>query len=648
MALKIDTFDNRTGGNGYYKAVSHPLAAEAAPALLAKLRAANGVALYDPLGYAEGFAAFYPLDGIDLRGLFVQDIEKIGRTVLGMRTQPITDLPGAAIGATVEILFVTAFDAEKTVDHIRHLLPNGCEVVSLDALRLPAEMLTNSKNYLDPMNFATNFAFFRDDAESHTRLVTANYWGRYGATDIRLWLRLFDDSGSVLAEWTEAIPGDAQTIVLDSADIRARFDLGDFTGQLFIHAIGATGHDVVKYALDTYGASSDALSCTHDANAWPADFYAGLPAPHDGEDIVLWVQNSHPCTIPAGEVGLNVMGNSHAGQIDDAVGPYATIAVRVADVLPNTAWPQQIEISAGKHFVRPRYEITTGAGDRRIAHANVERVDLKPDPGIPDLRNLMGKGFILPAPILPTDTWDSVALPTPMSTCQNELPVALLTIDSEGRETGRLPLGRLRRNHARQVDLTAEMADALPAPGGFGHMELVYDFPDGGEADGWLHALFRYRNRTTGHAAETSFGAHIFNTVLTYKNEPQSYNGPPPGLSTRLFLRLAGDLGANMGDASLESMCHLIYPASTPWNATSETDITLHDGNGDAVATTRLEIPCGGSRFWRYSDMFDDAARTQAGPRAYVIIRDVTCRLFGYHGLAHEDGGFSLDHMFGF
>jgi len=316
----------------------------------------------------------------------------------------------------------------------------------------------------------------------------------------------------------------------------------------------------------------------------------------------------------------------------------------VADVLPDSVWPQQIEISAGKHFVRPRYEITTSAGDRRIAHANVERVDLKPDPGILDLRNLMGKGYILPAPILPTDTWNSVALPTPMSTCQSELPVALLTIDSEGRETGRLPLGRLRRDHARQIDLAAEMADALPAEGGFGHMELVYDFPDGGEADGWLHALFRYQNQATGHAAETSFGAHIFNTVLTYKNEPQSYNGRPPGLSTRLFLRLAGDLG----DASLDSMCHLVYPASTPWHGTSETDITLHDGNGAEVATTRLEIPCGGSRFWRYSDMFDGAARTQAGPRAYVIIRDTTCRLFGYHGLAHEDGGFSLDHMFGF
>ena len=46
------------------------------------------------------------------------------------------------------------------------------------------------------------------------------------------------------------------------------------------------------------------LSCTHDANAWPADYYAGLPAPDGGETVLLWVQNSHPCPIPAGGIGL--------------------------------------------------------------------------------------------------------------------------------------------------------------------------------------------------------------------------------------------------------------------------------------------------------------------------------------------------------
>jgi hypothetical protein len=37
-----------------------------------------------------------------------------------------------------------------------------------------------------------------------------------------------------------------------------------------------------------------------------------------------------------------------------------------------------------------------------------------------------------------------------------------------------------------------------------------------------------------------------------------------------------------------------------------------------------------------------------AADGGYVLIRDTTCRLFGYHGLADAAGRFSLDHMFGF
>jgi hypothetical protein len=177
-------------------------------------------------------------------------------------------------------------------------------------------------------------------------------------------------------------------------------------------------------------------------------------------------------------------------------------------------------------------------------------------------------------------------------------------------------------------------------PSGFGHLELVYDFSDGGSADGWLHGLFRYHDRASGHAADTSFGAHIFNTVLTYKNEPQSYIARPPGLSTRLFLRL--------GPAPLDTLCHLIYPASTPWRETSATDLILHDGRGVEIARETVAIPCRGSLFWTYGEMFDAATRARAGDGAYVVIRDTTCRLFGYHGLLGENGTFCLDHMFGF
>ena len=47
-------------------------------------------------------------------------------------------------------------------------------------------------------------------------------------------------------------------------------------------------------------------------------------------------------------------------------------------------------------------------------------------------------------------------------------------------------------------------------------------------------------------------------------------------------------------------------------------------------------------------EVFGDAALRQAGPDGYVLVRDTTCRLFGYHGLMDDAGGFSLDHMFGF
>jgi hypothetical protein len=46
--------------------------------------------------------------------------------------------------------------------------------------------------------------------------------------------------------------------------------------------------------------------------------------------------------------------------------------------------------------------------------------------------------------------------------------------------------------------------------------------------------------------------------------------------------------------------------------------------------------------------LFDEATRARAGTGAYVIVRDTTCRLFGYHGLLGGNGSFSLDHMFGF
>lgn len=635
MKLNIETFSNVNGGNSFYKAVTHPLAARAVPGLLARL-AGRRVALYDPWGVADGFAEFHDLSGLRIAGAYVQDVSTIGRPVLGRPAQPVTELQDSG----AEVVLVAAFDAARLLAHIQHLLASGAETASLDAIRLPEELLTNRRHYLDPLNFATNFVFFRDADGHHTRVVTANYWSGYGADAVTLWLLLFDEDGRVLAEWRAPVPPSGGAIVIDSREVRARFGLGGFTGQLFVHAVGVAGHDVVKYALDTFGddAKDARLSCTHDANSWPADLYAGLPAPRAGERVLLWVQNSHPRTIPPGSIGLNLMGRDDIRTLDGPIAPFATVALDVAALLPEARWPSQMEVQAGKHMVRPRYEVLRN-GQRRIAHVNVERTDLKPDPRIAELGNLIGKGFLLPAPVLPLNRWRSVALPTPMATCQKELPVSAILYDRSGQEVTRHRFGRLARQDSVALDVD-QWLDGRALASDYGHIELVYDLATGGLADGWLHGLFRYEDRGSGHAAETSFGAHVFNTVLTYRSEPQSYVGRPPGLSTRLFLRL--------GEAPYDTFCHLIYPASTPWHAQSATDILLHDSAGTEVARARVAIACSGSLFWRYGETFDAATRARAGTGAYIVIRDATCRLFGYHGLIGRDGAFSLDHMFGF
>ena len=634
MALEIDTFSNMSGGFSFFKAIGHPLVAPKIRELLDGLAAP--VAVYDPAGHATAFAALHDMSALDLAGLFVQDLDAVGGTALGKTTQPVTAL------ADIEArsVLVLAFDAERLTDQIRHLMPDGAALASLDDARLDDSMLTNPRRYLDPINFATNFAFFRDTDTDHTRLVTANYWAGYGAEDTRIWFCLFDAAGQAIAEWTQELPRTASAVTVDSRAVRARFNLPAFTGQLFLHVVNGAGHDVVKYALDTYGDSDAVLSCTHDANAWPADLYAGLPAPEPGGEVVLWVQNSHPCPIPAGAVALNRMGQDGAVGLDREIPPFGSFALNVATLLPDLHWPAQIEIRAGKHFVRPRYEVRSKSGRRRISHPNVQRTDLRPDPGIADMANLMGKGYLLPAPVLPLDRFRTEMLPTPMSTAQTNLPVAAILYDGSGRTVARHRFGDLPRDHAEALDVDGMLNGTATLEDGYGHVELVYDFADGGGADGWLHGLFRYEDRHNGHAADTSFGAHIFNTVLTYRNEPQSYSGPAPGLSTRLFLRL--------GPAPLETMCHLIYPASTPWHGRSDTHLLLHDGAGTLVADRKVEIPCGGSKYWCYGDVFAASDRAAAGDEGYMIIRDRTCRLFGYHGLQNGTESFSLDHMFGF
>jgi hypothetical protein len=626
--LNIQTFDARSGGNVLYKALAHPVAAELAAGLFAQLRTLEPVALFDPDNVAAALFAMHP-DAPKIDAVFVQNVDEIGQIRAGLPARPLTELAHESHQA----ILICCFDGARIKSRLAHLVPETTQLFDLDYLRLPPAMLAVPGRYLDRLNFATNYALFREQDGLSTRLVTANYWAGYGARALRLWLRLFDQGGAVIAQWEHELPAGAGGVVIDSAEVRRRFDLPEFTGQLFIHAIGAAGHDVVKYALDTYANGNGAsLSCTHDANAWPSERYAGMPAPAAGEKVILWVQNSHAAPIPAGDIALDLMGAEQPVGLAQEIPPFATVALDVAELLPDARWPGQIELRSGRHVVRPRYEVVL-AGRTRIAHLNVERADLVPDPGIKTLPPLMGRGYLLPFPLLPLSRFRSIVLPTPMAHTQQNLPLRLEVFDLEGVKQGERFLGNLPRSHQIAVDLADFGVEE-------GHGELVYDFRHGGDADGWMHALVRYEDRESGHVAESSFGAHIYNTLMTYRDEPQSYAGPPPGLTTRLFLKL--------GDAERRSFTCLIYAASGPWAARSATRFVLMDAEGEEIAAEEIAIACSGSAMVFPDELFGPALIAQAGIGGYVLIRDVTCRLFGYHGLMDQKGGFSLDHMFGF
>jgi hypothetical protein len=630
--LDIETFDNSRGGNVAYKALAHPVAADRLARLAALLNQRGRVAIYDPDGVAQNLLALSP--HFDVEGVYVHDSRMVGHLRGGHFARPVTELQSAPVSTVL----IAGFDAHRLTARITPLVPNGASVLTLDEIKLPANWLTNTVRYLDALNFATNFVFYRDDGHFGTRLTTMNYWSAYGARSVRLFIRLYDMSGRVLADWEQDAPSGAGGIILDSADVRRRFGLPPFIGQLFLHAVGVAGHDIIKYALDTYSTDGGgSLSCTHDSNAWPADNYAGLPAPQPGERAIIWLQNSHARPIPPGAMSLRQMGADELAPIPEAIPAFATVGLDVSRVLPDLRRQSQIELLGRRHVVRPRYEITRSERTR-IAHMNVERDDLRTDPGIKVLAPQLGRGFILPFPVLPRTTYRTTVLPTPMASSTLDMPVRVDIFAPDGAKMAEHFLGLASRDGCVPLDLDAVLGVAVLEDGG--HAELVYDFREGGDADGWLHAVFRYELRATGHVAESSFGAHMFNTIMTYKNEPQSYSGPPPGLTTKLFLKL--------GIGSLESFCVLMYPASARWHPFSATQLELHDSAGQLLASKAIQIACSGSVSFCVSQQFERDALRCAGGAGYVLIKDATCRLFGFHGLDDRAGKFSFDHMFGF
>ncbi len=632
----LRTFDNQSGRNVFFRAAIHPLTAALTRHLVAELAAAPRIAIYDPSGCFADLAAIHDLSSWRIEGVYVQRIEEIGQDRGGFIARPLTALPES----TAPLLLVADFESDRLMSRLGPYRPAAASVISFDRLRLGRDFLTVPDRYLDPLNFVSDLLFFRDRAGLHTTVSSVNYWHGHGAPATRLWCRLFDGDGSVLATWEMDLPAAAGSIVLDSAEIRARFGLGDFAGSLFVHVIGAAAHDTLKYAIDIYDDSGETATATHDSNPWPAELYAGLPAPGPGQKVGLWVQNPYPAPIPAGAIGIRMVGAGDFSQIGPAIPSYGTASIDLAEAFPDTDWPRQFEIRADKHFCRPRYEIIDADGHRSVAHVNVERSDLAPAKDLPAATALLGKGFILPAPLLPIAEWSGTLLPTPMATWQDEQALIVRAYDSDGTQIAERPLGRLGRDRQAALAMDDLLGNAGGTPAsGYGHIEIGYDFSRSDRGDGWIHAIFRYARRDTGRSAETSFGSHIFNVPALWRNEPNAYIGKPPGLSTRLYLRLTGRPG--------RVMCHLIYPTSGHWNPFSQTDLILYSAAGGETARRRIAIPCSGSRLIDTTEIFDRAELAEA-KGGYVTIRDTTCRLFGYHLFVSSAGGFALDHMFGF
>ena len=633
--LRIKTFSEQ-GVSCFFKALGHVECQKTLQELVRQIKSHN-LEVYDPEDRLEEFLDITKVNVEEFGEIYIQKLEYINKKYDGRSVKLISEITNSKN----HYLLILAFDAHKYHDHIRHLIHSNVKILTLDGIKIPEHMILIKDQYLNRLNWTTNFVWFKEQDGVHTKMVSANCWVKYGSKNVMAYLYLLDHDGNILAKWEEKLSDKLATFTLDSHEVKKRFKLQDFMGQIFVHIVGTLGHDVMKYALDVYGDDPKILSATHDANPWPAMYYAGLPAPKKHERVILWLQNTHPTEIAKDAVSLNIMGDEkNKKHLMQNIPAYGSLGVNVAELFPGALFPTQFEIDAGNYFVRPRYEVFDIETKRScIAHVNVQRDNLSPDIHFKEIHTFLGKGYILPAPILPIDTFLTEVLPTPMSRLIKHMPLKVIIYSNDGQELATHNFGDMARNKINSLSVSELVKDIafFSKEGNYGNMHIVYDMEAGSDVDGWLHSIFKYKNHKTGHFAETSFGSHIFNNIITYRNEPQSYKGPPPGLSTNLFLRVGTD-GRN-------TLSYLMYPVSKEWHSHSNTVVTLFD-DGNEIESYTIRIPANGCFLVDCYKMFGEKIVSNA-KKPHVIIADSTCRLFGYHLLVTKDA-FSLDHMFGF
>ncbi len=598
-------------GNVMYKALAHPMAAKSIGALATQLQGLSELSIFDPNGQFSTCDAFLHLSQLPNVRRFCADTRQCEAAV-----KPISQYSGGP-------LLVLDFD----YPHLAHLATLGGSgpVFDLNDIKLPASWQTVPAQYLSPLNFVYDFALFQHQQPRPgivTRITTANYWARYGATEVELHCLLFDQAGQIIANWKRSIRKANELIQIDSDQLAQEYQLPGFSGQLMLHAVGAAGHDVMKYVCDQYDVDEH-LTTTHDANSWPAARYGGIPLPTaDDQKVSLWIQNPHFREIPAGTLSLATPANQQV-TLQRPIAPLETYQW----VLGPMADSAQVTLSSARQLARPRYSIEQ-RGKHHLAHANVVRDDLAHDENYWKQDTALGRGYLLTAPLLTPADYQCEVLVTPMSSLRDPADIRLQTFSTDGVEMSDIALA--------SGDPRWQTVDGNHV----GHLELSYDPQRRGPVDGWLHAIFRYRHRVSGHQSETSFGSHMFNMLATYGSEPQSYNGPPPGLRTRLFGRSP--------PAGCRGFFVLIYPTSQTWHELSDTQIQLLDQRGTLLDQRQLQIPQSGSVQFFVDELFDS---TLLSAPHQLLIRDSRCRLFGYHGLTQGDGDqtrFSVDHLFGF
>ena len=599
-----------------------------AQALLARLGAAARSRFMIRSGAIEAFDAIFGLDRIAIAGAYVQQIARIGTGILGRPALPVTELARSH----ARTILIAAFDAGRILAQMQPYLPADAEVLSLDALRIPEDRLTNRRAYLDPLNFATNFVFFRDANGLHTRLMTANYWSGYGAGAVTCWMTLFAGDGACWPNGARALRLRRARSFSTAETYAERFRLaGILPGSCSSTSSGrpgTTSSNTLSIRSRRRRDGPAPLSCTHDANAWPRTDMPACRRRLPAKTSCCGSRTAIRSRFPPRSIGLNRMGEERVVPIGEPIAPFATRAVDVSRTAAGRSLGRgRSSCAPASTWCARATKLSSGvAAGSRTSMSNA--ADLRPDPRASEARQPCSARDICCRPrccrALCGKPW---CCRRRWRCVRAELPIAALVYDPDGKR-GRAAI--LWAAAARPCDRARSRRGRRHR----GAARRLWPYRAG------LRLLCRRRRPTagcmrcsaiatgdSGHAAETSFGAHVFNTILTYRDEPQSYTGPPAGVvdpavpaARRGWLRHAvpPDL----------SRIAALAPGERR-RTSSSTTATGAKSRGRAWRFPVRDRGCG-----TITQLFDAATRARARARR-LCHRSATptCRLFGYHGL---------------